>query len=355
MAALYGTLPGGEALGPEKSVAPPSRRSAMMRVGVAVLAVAVLVALVAVTAMRVSTPDERLANAPKASTFFTAALAGLRSGRHHAVKARAQQLEEVSGSSDEDEDEDEVDEAKRLVDEAQDRVIEDAQRLKHISGAIEEESSKSDHAGHIISETARGKKDAESIAMEQVERERANLVAAKKRAQAMAVSKMAEAEEARMYQKEAEAAARSAASRAAMQQQQAELFLDDKKQQLARDAGLRANSRERSAVALRVRARRDESRDRDGAARVAGGAEEEGGETIINIKKLVRFEHSSHLALPLLGQPTIPNLMLWVCGTNLSTLKQQQAWAHQIGELENTGDGARRGCGVCAGFGLGVM
>jgi len=84
--AAYGTLPsggpsGGETGGPEKSMGAPSRRSAVMRAGVALLAVAVLVALVAAT-QRTATPAERLANAPAASTFFTSALAGLRSGRH---------------------------------------------------------------------------------------------------------------------------------------------------------------------------------------------------------------------------------------------------------------------------------
>lgn len=212
------------------------------------LAAAVLVALVALTSLRAPSREERLAHAPRASSFFASALAGLRNGRQHAAKARVQQLEEVSGDSEEDEDEDEVDQAKRLVDEAKDRVIEDAQRLTHISGAIDEESSKSQYAGHIEAETARGKKDAETIAMEDVDREKANLIAAKKRAQTVAISKMAEAEEARMYQMEAEAAARAAASRAGMQQQQAELVLDDKKQKLARDAGRRAHARERDAV-----------------------------------------------------------------------------------------------------------
>ena len=46
---------------------------------------------------------------------------------------------------------------------ATDAVASAATASKHISGAIEEESSKPEHAGKIQAETARGKKDAKSI------------------------------------------------------------------------------------------------------------------------------------------------------------------------------------------------
>ena len=297
----YGTLPVGHATGSTNDARvesrPTLRRSTLLRVGVAALAVAALLALISVAALRHPTREERLAAAPSASGFFASALAGLRRARHSAAKARVQQLEEVPVSqeaSDLDDGQDAVDRAKALVEEAKDRVIEDAQRLKHVSDAISEESAKSAHAETVHKEQVQGAKDAQDVVLSNFEQERAELIAARQHAEAMAVAKMAEAEEARMPQAEAEAVARSASARAAVRQQRAGLLQASRRQRLDRAEAQRAVERERAAENLRAAAVRDESRVGMApagsaptvAAAVVGGAPE-GGETIINVKKLV--------------------------------------------------------------------
>jgi len=174
-------------------------------------------------------------------------------------KGRLQQLDEdvpvmpaLSGddeaSADEDNEDDQGEEpvddddiselgtAKRQVQDAKERVVEDAKRLHDISSAIQEESDKAENAEDYKVAAQEGEESAKRRAIEEVEEEKQALRKAKEHADTLAITKEAEAMKAKMQAAEARSAARTAKARADAAEQAAQLELEKKKEELAADA-----------------------------------------------------------------------------------------------------------------------
>jgi hypothetical protein len=113
-----------------------------------------------------------------------------------------------------DDDISELGTAKKQVQDARQRVVEDAKRLHEISHAISEESEKAENAQDYKVAAIQGEEDAKRRAIEEVEEEKEALRAAKKRADALAITKESEAMKAKMQAAEARSAALTAKARA---------------------------------------------------------------------------------------------------------------------------------------------
>jgi hypothetical protein len=186
-----------------------------------------------------------------------------------------------------DDDTSELGTAKRQVNDAKQRVLEDARRLDDIQSAIEEESDKATKAQDYKAEAIEGEAAAKRRAIEEVAEEKEALRKAKERADTLAVSKEAEAMKAKMEAAEAKSAAKTAEARAKAAEQASELELEKKKEAIAADAEQEAWDKYQSAEtekaeALR-QARQITSEEKEVAAK-DGAEKKKQGAVNMNIK-----------------------------------------------------------------------
>ena len=186
-----------------------------------------------------------------------------------------------------DDDTSELGTAKRQVNDAKQRVLEDAKRLKDIQSAIEEESYKAATAQDYKAEAIEGEAAAKRRAIEEVAEEKEALRKAKERADTLAVSKEAEAMKAKMEAAEARSAAKTAKARAKAAEQAAELELEKKKEAIAADAEQQAWDKYQSAETEKAEAVRQAkqitSEEKEVAAK-DGAKKKKQGAVNMNIK-----------------------------------------------------------------------